>query len=369
VGEVVRCLAKAQASLGVPVSIVAIRDRRFEEDAPRWPGIRIVGAEGLGPYSFGFSSSIRSLIRGECEPGALIHSHGMWMYPQLAVRWAADAAGVALVVSPHGMLETWALRNGSALKRVAWLGWERRTLEGAAMIHVTSESEAATVRRAVRNRNVAVVPPGIDVPAGSKETDRLETTGRLGFPDGRRILLFVSRLHAVKGVDLLVRAWTVLAREFPQWRLVIAGPETDGSGVAAWKEIDRTGLADTVRFLGEVNAREREVLLELADLFVLPSRSENFGMVVAESLAAGRPVLTTTETPWQEMTRRRCGWAVTPDAAEITEGLRHAMQLPRETLREMGGLGREWILQEFSWRSSAERMLAAYAAATNRAEA
>ena len=363
VGEVVRELAKAQAGLGLDVSIVTLRDGWFEQDAPNDPLVRVLGARPLGPSRIGFSKSLEGMICRECVTGSIIHSHGVWMYPQLAARRAAEKTGTPLVVSPHGMLEGWALENGSSLKRLAWVCWEAAAFHRAAMIHVTNETEAESVRKITRNPNVVVIPPGVHTPAPVAAEDRRLLKDRLESIDGFRVLLFLSRLHRKKGLDLLIDAWRKLISDFPHWKLVIAGPEGDGSGANALATVRQSGISESVSFVGEASRRECGVLLELADVFVLPTRSENFGMVVAESLAAGRPVLTTTETPWGEIESVGCGWIVSPTLEDVTAGLRRAMSLSRDQLRAMGDAGRHWVTEQFTWRSTAERMVEAYVAA------
>lgn len=362
VGEVVRELAKAQAGLGLDVSIVTLRDSWFAQDVPNDPFVRVLGARPLGPFRVGYSASLEAMIRGECEQGSIIHSHGVWMYPQLAARRAAERTGTPLVVSPHGMLEGWALENGSSLKGIAWACWEGAAFHRAAMVHVTSAAEAESVKKVTANKNIVVIPPGIHAPALVTEEERRSLLNRIGALGGRRVLLFLSRLHRVKGLDLLIGAWGKLAMEFRDWKLVIAGPESDGSGGKAQTEIRNAGLSESVVFTGEASRLDCRVLLDLADVFVLPTRSENFGMVVAESLAAGRPVLTTTETPWGEIESIGCGWIVSPELEDVTEGLKCAMSLPTAQLRAMGETGRRWVTERFTWRSTAERMVESYSA-------
>jgi glycosyltransferase involved in cell wall biosynthesis len=230
------------------------------------------------------------------------------------------------------------------------------------MVHVTSAAEAESVKKVTANRNIVVIPPGIHAPALVTEEERRSLVNRIGALGGRRVLLFLSRLHRVKGLDLLIGAWGKLAMEFRDWKLVIAGPESDGSGGKAQTEIRNAGLSESVVFTGEASRLDCRVLLDLADVFVLPTRSENFGMVVAESLAAGRPVLTTTETPWGEIESIGCGWIVSPELEDVTEGLKCAMSLPTAQLRAMGETGRRWVTERFTWRSTAERMVESYSA-------
>ena len=170
--------------------------------------------------------------------------------------------------------------------------------------------------------------------------------------------LFLGRIHQKKGLLMLVEAW---ARVRPQgWRLVVAGPDEAAHKIKVEKAVEEAGLSHVVSFTGPIQGRAKESLMFDASLLVLPTHSENFGMVVAEALAHGLPVLTTTGAPWSGLPKVGCGWWVDVSVDGIAEGLRQATRLEAKSLREMGLRGRKWVETEFSWSSVANQFIASY---------
>jgi len=157
---------------------------------------------------------------------------------------------------------------------------------------------------------------------------------------------------------MLIEAWARVRP--PGWQLMIAGPDQAEHKAEVAHAVAASGLSEVVSFVGPVYGPAKQSALFNADLFVLPSHSESFGMVVAEALAHGVPVLTTTATPWSVLPQRACGWCVDASAVGIAEGLRHATSQPPETLRAMGERGRELVAAEFGWEQVAKRFARIY---------
>jgi glycosyltransferase involved in cell wall biosynthesis len=177
----------------------------------------------------------------------------------------------------------------------------------------------------------------------------------LGAP---RVALFLGRIYPVKGLPMLIEAW---ARVRPHgWVLRIAGPDEAGHRREVERRVSAVGLNHVVDFRGPLEGHSKESAFAEADLFVLTSYSESFGMGIAEALAHGLPVLTTTGAPWPMLPKEGCGWWVDPTVDCVTEGLRQATSLNSESLREMGEKGRALVTAEFSWKSVAARMLTNY---------
>jgi glycosyltransferase involved in cell wall biosynthesis len=198
-----------------------------------------------------------------------------------------------------------------------------------------------------------VVPNGMDLPVPDGKRHAL-TAG----PDRRRIALFLSRIHPVKGLPMLIEAW---ARLRPAgWELHIAGPDESGHLLHVQAQIKAGGLSDSVRILGPVSAAQKSTVFAQADLFVLPTHSENFGMVIAEALAHGVPVLTTKGAPWPMLTDRRCGWWVEANAEGIADGLMAATSCAPAELCAMGQRGRALIQEQFGWPRIGERFVTLY---------
>lgn len=282
------------------------------------------------------------------SPLRLVHVHGLWS-PTLhnVIKWARHAR-VPYVVSPRGMLSEWCFNHKRLKKRIGWWLYQRSDLQRAAAIHVTSEAEKSDVQGLGIRGPVVVVPNGAN----------LNTTLRGLQEKPTRVALCITRLHPVKGLDMLIDAWASLRPE--NWKLIIAGPSEEGMRERLIAQIGKLKLVDQVELQGEVDEAAKSKLFALSDLFVLPSQSENFGMSIAESLAIGVPVVTTTGTPWTDVSSYNCGWIVPPRTADLTTALRLALAAKPAMLFEMGQRGRQLILDKFTWPAVALRMRAAY---------
>jgi len=215
----------------------------------------------------------------------------------------------------------------------------------------TAESEYRDIRARGLRAPVAVIPNGIALPP-------FPLNRKAGA--ARRRLLFLARLHPVKGVDLLLRAWVALQSQFPDWELQIAGP-LDGDYPRSMQALAASLGAQRLAFAGELRGRAKADAYLSADLFVLPTHSENFGMAVAEALAHGVPAVVTNGAPWEGLETERCGWWVERGETSLTGCLREAMTRSSADLETMGRRGREWMLRDFSWAEVARKTLATYA--------
>jgi glycosyltransferase involved in cell wall biosynthesis len=299
---------------------------------------------------FGFSPALSREIKARAGRSAIIHNHGLWMYPNMVAGRRIAGAHAKLVHSPRGMLSPWALNYSRRKKRLAWWCGQRHSLRAAHCLHATAESEAEDIRRVGLLQPIAVIPNGIDLPAIA---DR-------GPPRDVRRLLFLSRIHPKKGVDSLLRVWRRVQREAPAWELVIAGPDERGHLEAMRRLANELGL-ERVSFPGPVFGEHKSALYSGSELFILPTHSENFGLVVAEALAHGVPVITTRNAPWQDLAAHRCGWWVADEDEALLRALREAVALPPPELRAMGERGRIWMERDFGWDNVARQMIGVYA--------
>ncbi len=279
----------------------------------------------------------------------VIHDHGIWLRSNRSVATTARRLGLPRVVSTHGMLAPWARRHHAWRKGLAWGLFQRHDLDTAAAIHATSDAEAADISASGVRAPVVVVPHGVNLPL---HTERAHPGA------ARRRAVFIGRLHPVKGLPGLIDAWADARPE--GWELVIAGPDAGGHRAALERRRDAAGLQETITFRGLLDEQGRAALLAEADLFVLPSLSENFGVAVAEALAAGVPAIVSRRAPWAAVESARAGWWVEPDAASLAGALRAATRLSDEDRASMGAAGRGLVERDFAWPAVAERMLRVY---------
>ncbi len=271
----------------------------------------------------------------------ILHDHGQWSAINRASAKLARNRGLPRVVSPRGMLSPWARRYKWWKKSLAWRLFAKRDLAEAVAIHATSELEATELRALGVKQPIAIIPNGVEP---------LAAVSPGSVPD-RPYVLFLSRIHEKKGIRELLRVW----RELPNrdWDLVLAGP--DEQHIVANQK-----LPDRVRYVGAVEGEAKARLMQQASLFVLPTHSENFGVVVAESLLAGVPVITTHGAPWQSLQTENCGWWIPMSEPTLLETLTTAMQLPPAERHAMGQRGQQLAQREFGWPRIASEMAAVY---------
>lgn len=356
-------LATALAARGV-VTRLATLD--YPEHGPQTPApgaaLSSLPAGLLTRPLRGWSPAFHRHLRSLAQDGLdVLHNHGLWMFPNHYARQVADAANLPLVISPRGMVEQWSLGRSRWKKWLVWHAFERTNLAHAALFHATSDEEVASIRALGFRQPIAMIPNGIEIPEAGAAGDRALLEQK--FPElcNRRWLLFLSRLHPKKGVLELLRVWQRLHAQFPDWQLVLAGPDLDGYRATVDAAMGELGLASRVTLTGMLAGELKTSAWAGAELFVLPTYSENFGISVAEALAHGCPVLTTRGAPWRGLTEQRCGWWIEMNEGELAAALAAALALPAGERATMGGRGRAWMARDFSWTGIAEQMQAAYA--------
>jgi glycosyltransferase involved in cell wall biosynthesis len=313
-------------------------DKRFSKDWNSIPGLqRLWCSVGLRRALFECSSKVD-----------VIHSHSLWLMPNVYPAWAARAGGKPLLISPRGTLGEIPLGYSKWTKRAFWQWCQGNATRYAVCLHATSDQEYQEIRAFGLKQPVAVVPNGIDVPE------------RVSQPrGGHRRLLFLGRLHPKKGIDLLLVSWKSIAQRHPDWELRIVGEGPDDYVRDLRRQCHQLEL-QRIEFVGPAFGLQKSIEYAAANVFVLPSRNENFGMTIAEALAHGIPVITTTGTPWARLVENRCGWWIPFDLAALEEALGQALAAPHEELKNMGERGRAWMQRDFSWSSIGGKMEAVY---------
>ncbi|GMU65507.1 MAG: glycosyl transferase family 1 [Acidobacteriota bacterium] len=360
-------LAKAQVESGDRVEVFTT-DAGLEGEPPtrsarvrELDGVRVTYFPRAFPRAVYRAAGLKSSARKRIREFDLVHLHSVFLWPTLVSARVAERVNVPYLISPRGMLVEELIRMRGRWRKEIWIRcFERRTLRSSAAIVATSEVEATELRRlGLDTAPIKVVPNGIEVgateeatqPAPAELVERAIAKGSY--------VLYLGRLSRKKNLDLLVAA----VAGTPDLRLLVAGSDEHGERDRIERLVAQAGLEGRVEFLGEIVGAAKERLLGKCMALVLVSVSENFGNVVVEALAAGRPVVVTPTVGSAEIVRSaRAGHVVEHDVVEIAAALRALAEAPEEATRS-GQRGREYVARELSWRRVAERMNEVYSSA------
>lgn len=301
----------------------------------------------------------------------IVHLHGIWQYELHRCAVICRRWKIPYIIAPRGMLEPWSLRVKWLKKRLARFLYQDRDLKKAVALHATADSEAAQFRKLGFKNPIIVSPNGVNVPKNFSCVERVERAEK-------RRVLFVSRMHPKKGVLELVEAWAKLSSASSVCSVVkdwicelvytVNGDFEQEYEAKVKARVNELGLEDQFVFTGALNDDEKWKAYAKADLFVLPTYSENFGIVVAEALWAGVPVVTTRGTPWKELEDRKCGkWIALPVEGSnpsnwpmLVSALEGVMLMSDEERREMGERGRRLVEEKYTWDAVVKSMVKGY---------
>jgi glycosyltransferase involved in cell wall biosynthesis len=356
----VRAIARGLASRGIDVTVattnaagdgsldVPLDSPVIDDGVVYWYFARTV------PGSWKFSWPMTRWLWANAAACDVVHVHALFSYATIPGCRAAAHAPVPYVLRPLGTLSEWSLGRRRWKKRPYYALLERSHLEMASAIHVTSDAEAEDVARLGYSARTRVIPLGVDV------DDRPRVRVHRGSVHDPLRLLFLSRLHEKKNVPLLLRALADVADSPRPVLLTIAGdgePRYRDELVALTKQL---GLADRVRFVGHVDGDAKRSVLEQSDCFVLPSAHENFGLAVAEALAAGLPAIVTPGVALaRDVNGAGAGLVAEATASDLASAIRWAAGHPA-ALIEMGERAWQLAHRDLSWDRTCERLVALY---------
>ena len=342
------------AALGVSSTLATL-------DPPDAPWLRNHSPPdyGLGPvhglygYRRGLPSRIRDLVKGH---DAVI-VHGVWQYHAFATWRALHGTGIPYFVYPHGMLDPWFKRTYPLkhLKKWAYWPWgDYRVLRDARAVLFTCEQERLLARQSfwLYQARERVVGFGTSAPPGDAEGQRRLFLNAYPQLQGKRLLLFLSRLHPKKGVDLLIEAFSAVAASDSRLHLVIAGPDQVGWQAALQRRAAELGIAHRLTWPGMLSGDLKWGAFRSAELFCLPSHQENFGIVVAEALGCGLPVAIAQPVNISaEVEQAGAGLVHLDTATATTEALRQWVTLDHQKRLAIAGqaIGLCWAQFVCAW--------------------
>jgi poly(glycerol-phosphate) alpha-glucosyltransferase len=361
IAQAVRDLAHALRRLPhTSVQVFALDDEHTAADRASWNSVPLATFHKLGPAAFGYAPGLLPAL--EASRADLLHVHGIWMYPSAAsLRWSKRTRRPHLV-SPHGMLDPWALHRSAWKKRAAGWLFENRHLESAACLHALNLAEAEAIRAYGLRNPVCVIPNGIDL---EPSPGSAPAAWEQALPPQAPVLLYFGRLHPKKGLVNLLRAWADLSRTQPPsvtgWFLVLAGWDQSGHEAELRALAESLGIAAQVRFIGPQFGPDKAATYRRARALVLPSFSEGLPVTVLEAWAHRLPVLMTPHCHLPEGFEAGAALRAQPDPVSIAQGLLELISMSEDTRAGMGRRGRALVEARFSWNVVAAEMSRVYA--------
>jgi glycosyltransferase involved in cell wall biosynthesis len=344
-------LAQAQRDLGDRPTIWCLDYHDSSAEFAEQAGVEIKVWPRSRPHSLGYSAQMERAVREEkAPPFDVVHQHGMWLRLIHTSTLMKQRYGIPTIFAPEGSLNPYCLKISRWKKRIAMVLYQRENLQSFTSLLCLSETEASDSRKFGLPYPIDIVPSGISdqwlCSVGSADRFR----SRYSIPEGKRIMLFVSRLHPQKGLPMFLSVMRSMPVErLKDWVLVIAGPNQNGH-VAELEALSlRYGLTDHVKIVGPIYGQTKRDAFEAAELFVLPSYSEASSIAVLEAMAVSMPVITTTGTPWQDLVQHGCGWWVSADHDGLLSALCDASSKSPEELGAMGTRGRALVEEKYTW--------------------
>lgn len=311
-----------------PIAIDGVSIKFFNNKMSRW---------------FSLMREYRTFL--EAEDPDIVHINGIWSPQNWGFQNEAQKLGIKVIVSPHGMLEPWILAHNPLKKKIALFLYQKMAINRSICLHATAKMEAENIQALGFKNPIYIIPNGI----------YLRDVKKIKENYGTKKMIFMSRIHPKKGVELLLDAWRTSNTE--GWTLEIAGSGDEEYVKALTQSVHDL---ENVRFVGAKYGEDKWDFLRSADVMVLPTHSENFGIVVAEALAVAVPVITTHGTPWEDLEIHKCGWWIDLSVTNLEKTLLKVFNSSNMLLEMMGKHGRELVIDKYDIKRVGKKMVELY---------
>lgn len=355
--------AKVLARKGVIISVFTVGAESEEQYVVQDHRLTVnFSPEGKGrimkwwPF---YTPALGKTLSTEAFEHDIVHIHEIWHYPCYAAYRAAKKARKPYIVTVHGELEPWCLNFKAFKKKIYAALILRRILNGAAAIHAITKDEVEHIRAFGVHSPLVMIPNGVN----PVEFGGLPLQGELErlYPEleGKKVVLFLGRIHPIKGLDILARAFGQIARDREDVRLVIVGQDNEGYQIQVEQMLKTYRVREKVIFTGMLTGREKLAGLSRADICVIPSYSDIRTLVALEAMICGLPVVITRQCQFPEIAEAKAGIVIDPDPDQLAEALTKLLDNP-ELRKEMGANGRRLVTERFTWDKIAEQMIELY---------
>ena len=343
-------LARGLSELGLEITLMVIESENMNLHTVEGTQINIIKL----PQNISKAQLKEYILSGHFD---LVHLQMIWKplyhYASLICR----DNKIPYMITPRGTLEPWAYQGQGFLrnlkKKIAMIVYQRGDLQNSASVLATARNEARNLRALGITAPIAVIPNGIDI--SQYQCRAIQSKSSI-----KKQILFLSRIHQKKGIELLILAWKQLKEKYPDWNIVIAGNGEESYIQHLNTMIVQQNLQNSIKIMPPVFGEEKNKLYYQSSLFILPSYSENFGMVIAEAMCCGVPVITTNQTPWQDLNRLGIGWCIDLSVENLVKTVSEAIDLGMDELFEKGQRCGEYVRQTYQYTEIAAKNRAVY---------
>ena len=311
-------------------------------------------------FSIGYSLEMKKYLTRHITEYSLIHTNSIWGYTHYLGYCLSKQFRIKRISTVHGMLAPKELNRGKLKKSLFRKFFVLKSLNSADCVHVTSYLEYNIVRAYGIKSPIAVIPIGMEMNFDQIQSEASFIHNQYPHLEGKRILLYLSRVHPIKSVGKLTEVWGRLYKNYPNWHLVIAGTGDDTYLGELKKQLHASGADTSTTFLGALYGDYKKELYKRCDLFVLPTQTENFGIVVLEALMFNKPVITTVGAPWKDLVDYHCGWWINHGVEPLYDCLNNALSLSVTDLLQIGANGKKLVEDHYAWPKVSEMMFQLY---------
>jgi poly(glycerol-phosphate) alpha-glucosyltransferase len=353
--------AQTLLQYGQQAFIIGTKDALFQTIPNCYQALPCKAFWKIGPYSLHFTPFLKAWLRKNGRrPFDIVHLQGIWQYNSSIVAQWSKKRGIPYLISPRGSFNPDALQFSRWKKYIAKKLYVQKVLSNASCFHALTQKEYEAIRKYGLTQPVCIIPNGINIPNPRNVRTIARKKAILEKLNGKKICLFLGRLHPIKGLEDLLKAWAKLSELNGDWILVLAGPSDGGYQSELEKLINRLNLYKTVFLPGSQYGPDKAQWFQSASLFVLPSKSEGFAMAVLEALSYKLPVLLTDTCNFPEIETNKAGIVTDPSVDGLTEGLYKIMNMPDSQRQEMGLRGYNLVKEHYTWQSITNQLIDVY---------
>lgn len=363
--KIVLGLAKALGRQGKLVDIVTTNvngEQVLDVPLNEWInelGYRIQYFPCFDLSDYKWSNIFASWLFSHVQDYDLVHTNAIFSLSNLPAHWACQWHNVPYIMTPHGMLEPWALSYKAWKKQFYYRILERFALNKASAIQATASPEAKHLQRLGLTTSIVTIPNGVYESEFNALPDADIFYQKFPLTRGKLLVLFLGRIDPKKGLDLLAKAFSSVRLHCSQVHLVIAGPDNIGFLPTAQNYFETLGCSEAVTFTGMLSGNLKYSAITAADIYIAPSYSEGFSMSILEAMASGLPCIITTGCNFPEAGEEKAAYVVASKAEEIADALLFCLT-HRDEARRTGHLARKFILENYTWEKVAEKLIALY---------